>query len=251
MALTNPTRRAFFQRLAVSGCVLLPTADQDQIQYHGRADRIEVSRRKQKIQVVASEHPSGFAIDRFSHRLFVANEIDEYQDLPAGSVESYAIDPATGQIELRDRRRLSLSATGPKHLAISPDGRHLVVAAYSGGAYNVLPVQANGKIGEVKQVLKEIGSGPHPEKQATAHPHSVAFHPSGKLVVATDLGADRISLFSFESGRLRRIQQIKTPPGSGPADLRVSNQYVSVEYELQPFRRRYQFSSINGTPCLV
>ena len=130
MALSNPSRRAFFQQVAMSGCALLPTAGPGQIQYQGRANRIEVICGKKKIQVGPSAHPSGFAIDSYRQRLFVANDINEYQGLPAGSVESYAIDPATGQIELRDRRPLSLSATGPKHLAISPAGTHLVVAIF-------------------------------------------------------------------------------------------------------------------------
>jgi 6-phosphogluconolactonase len=259
MALMDTTRRAFFQRLAAASCAVLPAGKRfprtTPTFYEGRVDCIEVVRiesgRKRKIQVVPSTHPSGFAIDPFRHRLFVTNDIDEYEALPTGSIESYAIDPATGRIELRDRRALSLSATGPRHLDISPDGRHLVVAAYRGGAFNVLPVQADGKIGDVTQVLKEIGSGPDPALQATAHPHSVVFHPSGKLVVATDLGADRISLFSFESGRLSRLQQIETPPGSGPANLHISlsGEHVFVEQSCALFDAAIDSPQL--TPLLV
>ncbi len=144
---------------------------------------------------MASANPSFFALDSFRNRLFVVNDIDEYEGLPMGSVESYAVAPSAGRLQLIGRQPLSLSAIGPKHLAIAPDGRHIVVAIYGGGAYNVLPVQLDGKIGNVAQVLKEIGNGPYPKIQATAHPYSVAFHPSGKIVIATDFGAERIVLF--------------------------------------------------------
>jgi 6-phosphogluconolactonase (cycloisomerase 2 family) len=117
-------------------------------------------------------------------------------------------------MELISRQPLSLSATGPKHVAISPDGSWMVVAVYRGGAYNLLPVDREGRIGSVTQALKEIGSGPHPTKQATAHPHSVVFHPSGKFVIGTDFGCDRINVFAFQSGRLRRVQQMGASAGS-------------------------------------
>src|SRR5205823_7944684 len=117
------------------------------------------------------------------------------EGLPTGSVESYSIAPDTGLIQLISRQPLSLSATRPKRFAISPDGGYVVVAAYGGGAYNVLPVDGDGRIGSVRQVLKEIGNGPNRKRQATAHPHSVVIHPSGKFVIATDLGCDRINVF--------------------------------------------------------
>jgi 6-phosphogluconolactonase (cycloisomerase 2 family) len=95
----------------------------------------------------------------------------------------------------------------------------MVVAVYGGGAYNVLPVDGEGRIGRVSQAIKEIGRGVDWKLQAAAHPHSVVFHNSGKFVVGTDLGCDRINVFAFEDGRLRRIQRIATPPGSGPGKV--------------------------------
>jgi 6-phosphogluconolactonase (cycloisomerase 2 family) len=117
----------------------------------------------------------------------------------------------------------------------------MVVAVYGGGAYNVLPVDADGQIGRVTQVLKEIGCGRDLKMQATAHPHSVVFHSSGKLVVATDFGCDRINVFSFEGGQMTKTQQIAAPAGSGPAEVCLDERRLEalVEHSLGSFRSRY------------
>ncbi len=256
MLLSGVTRRGFLRRLAVGSCALLTAARRREIAYEGRADYIEVFRRegeqRRRIQRLASANPSFLTIDISRGCLFAVNEVDEYEGLPRGTVESYAICPSTGRIALMGRQPLSLSAIGPRHLAISPDGGYMVVAVFGGGAYNVLPVERDGEIGAVTQVLKEIGSGANPKEQASAHPHSVAFHPSGKFVIATDFGSDRISLFSFEGGRLGRVQHIATPPGSGPADLYISRsgRHVFVEHRLQRLSSCYEFDAGNGKPSL-
>jgi 6-phosphogluconolactonase (cycloisomerase 2 family) len=178
---------------------------------------------------------------------FAVNEISEYQGLPAGSVESWAIHPVTGLRTLISRQSLSLSATMPKSLALSPDRRHIVVAVYGGGCYNVLPVSTSGQIGPVTQVFKEIGSGPH-RKQSNAHPHSLLFHPSGQFLITTDLGADRISVFRFQEGRMTRVHQVKAPAGSGPAQLEMNpaGSKFLVHHHFTPLRRIYQFNQKTG-----
>jgi 6-phosphogluconolactonase (cycloisomerase 2 family) len=188
------------------------------------------------------------ALDEARHRLFVVNEIEEFEGLPTGSVESYAVSLKTGRIELLSRRGLSLSATRPKQLAVSPDGAFLVVAVYGGGAFNVLPILADGTFGPVTQVLKEIGCGPDPTEQKASHPYAVAFHPSGRFVFASDLGSDRLSVFSFDGGRLERLHERKTPAGSGPAEISLdSNGFeLSVEHRLKRFRSRYYFDAQSG-----
>ena len=189
---------------------------------------------------------SAFATPRPGPKLlFVVNEVAEYDGLPTGSVESYDI---SGPRKLINRRNLSLAATMPKSLALAPNGSFLVVAAYGGGIYNVMPVSAAGQIGEVSQVFKAIGSSVHPEHQTTSHPHSVAFHPSGKFLFATDLGADRITVFHVSNGRIIPASYVKAPPGSGPAKLRIdqSGSNVTVWHELKPSVAYYQFDTQSG-----
>jgi 6-phosphogluconolactonase (cycloisomerase 2 family) len=124
----------------------------------------------------------------------------------------------------------------------------MVVAAYGGGAYNVLPISPYGELGPVTQIIKEIGSSIHPLKQRTAHPHSLVFHPTGQFVISTDLGTDTINVFNFVSGRLTRLHQIRTPAGSGPAQLTINEAgtLVSVTHQITPFVASYRFHPDTG-----
>ena len=148
-------------------------------------------------QTIASSVPVAMAIN--DGNLYVANGISEYDSLPRGSVEAYAIDAVAGRLELKNRVPLSLSGTLPRDLAVAPDGRSIVVAVHGGGAYNLLPVLEDGSLGRVSWILKETGSGPH-ELQASAHPSAVLFDPVGRVLTA-DQGSDRLSVLSLEQRR--------------------------------------------------
>jgi 6-phosphogluconolactonase len=145
------------------------------------------------IQTIATAIPSALALHPNQNFLYATHAVDTYRGLPTGAVEAYTIDPHTGRITSLNQQPLSLSATIPSHLAVSPDGRHLAVAVYGGGAYNLLPITEDGSLQQVSGIFKETGSGPH-EHQNASHPHTVAFdatgHPSGNLLfVANELDA--------------------------------------------------------------
>lgn len=240
------SRRALLGQAIGCGAAVALAGKTPLFTYRTAGQWVEVLRRGVKVQAVASANPAYLQLDEARRRLFVVNEIDEYEGLPTGTVESYSIR-TSGLIELISRQALALSAVRPRHLAISPDGRFMVVAVYGGGAYNVLPIDGEGRIGRVSQVLKEIGRGADTVKQATAHPHSVVFDDSGRFVVGTDFGCDRINVFAFEQGRLRRIAQVATPAGSGPAEVRLTSRQASafevvVNHAMTNSRGRYRIS---------
>ena len=169
--------------------------------------------------VVASAAPSSLALDASERFLYAVNEVDEYEGLPSGTVEAYAIDAADGSLKLVNRQRLSLSATAPRHAAVSPDGRALVVAVHGGGAYNVLPLGKDGSVGAVSGILKETGSGPHDE-QGSAHPQMVVFDRAGR-VVSVDLGSDRLSVLKLDTARLTVAGKCAAQAGSGPRQIAI------------------------------
>jgi 6-phosphogluconolactonase (cycloisomerase 2 family) len=168
-----------------------------------------------KQQTMASAHPVAMAIG--DGNLYVANGVSEYGSLPRGSVEAYIIDAATGQLELKNREPLSLSGFLPRDLAVAPDGRCLVVAVHGGGAYNVLSVHEDGRLGRVTGILKETGSGPH-ALQVSAHPSAVMFDRAGRVLTA-DQGSDKLSVLSLANGGLAVACRREVTAGSGPSSM--------------------------------
>lgn len=169
-------------------------------------------------QIVASEAPVSLALHSSGRWLYVLNGVSEHQGLPCGSVETYTVDAKSGRLDLLGRRGLSLSATMPRHLTVSPDGLTVMVAVHGGGAYNLLPILADGSVGRVTGILKETGCGPVAEYQDAAHPQATLFDTTGRRVIATDLGGDRISVLSLEQG-LEVASRYEMPGGSGPRHL--------------------------------
>ncbi len=149
--------------------------------------------------------------------IYVANGVSEYGNLPRGSVEAYAIDAATGRLEFRNRVPLSLSGILPRDLAVAPDGRSVVVAVHGGGAYNVLSLHEDGRLGNVSGIFKETGSGPH-VLQSAAHPSAVIFDAAGRVLTA-DEGSDKLSVFSLSNGQLTPAGRREVPAGSGPRSI--------------------------------
>jgi len=196
-------------------------------------------------ELVPSANPVALAVS--AGHLYVANGIETYGSLPRGTVEAYAIDPASGQLTLKNRAELSLSGTMPRHLAVAPDGRSLVVAVGGGGAYNVLSIEADGRLGRVSGILKETGSGPQ-AAQAAAHPEMVLFDGAGRLLAA-DLGADRLSVLALSGGELAVAGRSATEAGSGPSRIALdpSGRRLYVAHALDGSVACFGYNRATGT----
>lgn len=201
-----------------------------------------------QVQAVPSANPSFLAVHPSQRFLYAINEIDTYQGLPTGTAEAYAIDERSGRLTLINRQPLSLSGVIPAHLAVSPDGRALVVALYGGGAYNVLPIGADGTLGKVSSIEKETGSGPDTERQESPHPHMVQFDASGQRVLATDLGSDRINVFTLADRKLALLGRTATQPGSGPRHLALhpSQRFLYLVNELDATVACFGYDAASG-----
>jgi 6-phosphogluconolactonase len=196
---------------------------------------------------VTSDHPSFLTLHPSGRFLYAINEVDRYESLPTGSVEAYAVDAQDGSLTLLNRQPLSLSATSPRHMAVSPDGRSLVVAVHGGGAYNVLPIDEDGRLGRVSGILKETGSGPDQEHQQAAHPQMVMFDRMGRLLGA-DMGSDRLSVFTLNDGRLSVEARSEARAGCGPRhiELHPNGNLLFVANGLDPSVSCYGYDQKNG-----
>jgi 6-phosphogluconolactonase (cycloisomerase 2 family) len=200
--------------------------------------------RRDKVRVLSthlSERPSAIVRHPFRSLLYVANNVSLYQHRPRGTVETFAFDPAMGRLELVGRRPLSLAATRPRSLAVSPDGRSLLVAAFDGGAYNVLQIDESGLPSAPSTILKQVGRGEHPAEQSSAHPSQVVFHPESGIAVAADYGADRLDILDSDCresgiGDMKIADRIPCIVGSGPSKIAMhpGGELFVVAHALRP-----------------
>ena len=197
-------------------------------------------------QQVASRAPAALLLSQ--QVLYVANQVGLHQGVPRGTIEAFRVEPGSGRLTFLGRTPLSLAATRPRHMALSPDGRLLAVAAYGGGIYNLLPVGKDGSLGNPCGIFKDAGCGPHRQLQTSAHPHTLLFDSSGKHLLCSDFGSDRISVFAVADGRLRRVSQVATAAGGGPSQFVLHPAgYLYVSHSLANTIACYQYDGSSGT----
>jgi 6-phosphogluconolactonase len=148
--------------------------------------------------------------------LYVVNELD------AGTVSAFAV---AEDVSLTPLAVQPTGGAAPCHLAVSADGRHLLVANYLSGSVSVHPLDADGVPGERSDLLAFEGQGPDPDRQEAPHAHMVAPDPNGPDVLIADLGSDRVWRARLDpvSGRLTLLgAAVVAAPGTGPRHLRHS-----------------------------
>jgi 6-phosphogluconolactonase len=139
-----------------------------------------------------------------------------------GPVVAFSLDAKTGKLEKLNEEKSG--GAGPCHVSISPDGKHAVVANYSGGSCAIFNVGTDGKLGE-RQFFQHEGSGPNKGRQEGPHGHCGMFTPDSKTALVADLGLDRVKVFTLDaSGKASNdpAKDIVTPPGSGPRHITIA-----------------------------
>ncbi len=174
--------------------------------------------------------PSCLAANPAGTRLYSANETDRVGEKKEGTVSAFAIDRASGKLELLNTVRSG--GAGPTYVSLHPGGKFLLVANYFGGAVAVLPILEDGKLGEPSDVKIDAGKiGPTRAKNAPpgsfaisghdrTHAHMIEADRAGKFVLHVDLGLDQIFVWKFDArkGTLAPAEtpSISLPPGDGP-----------------------------------
>lgn len=139
-------------------------------------------------------NPSFLALSRDGNFLYTVHG-DESE------VSAFKVDRSTGRLQFVNRQ--STQGKNPVHLAFDPTGRYLVISNHIGASLAVVPVNADGSLAPLSQLVRLEGPiGPHRVEQKQAKPHFNPFDPSGKFVAVPDKGLDRVFSFRFEGGRL-------------------------------------------------
>jgi 6-phosphogluconolactonase len=198
----------------------------------------------------ATPSPSFLALDPQRRFLFAANETGTFEGKRAGSVSSFAIDPASGKLKLLSQR--SSLGGDPCHLVVDREGRHVIVANYSGGSVAVLPVGPDGRLGEPTAFIQHAGKSVNPARQAGPHAHCVTLDPANRFAFVCDLGLDQVLTYRFDPqrGTLTPGDPAFTPikPGAGPRHMafRPDGKFAYVINEMDSSITSFSYDAEHG-----
>ena len=204
--------------------------------------------------VDAGANPSFLAIHPNGRVLYAVNELEKYNGRATGAVSSFTIAGDTGALT-----RLNEQPSGggaPCYLSVDRSGRAVLVANYAGGNVALLPIEPNGALAPA-HVVQHTGKGPNAERQEAPHAHCILPDPSNRFVLAADLGADRVFLYTLDlDGKsLRHIEEgdAVMRPGAGPRHIAFhpTLRLVFVANELDSTVATLRFDAERGTLSTV
>jgi len=142
---------------------------------------------------------------------------------------AFSVDPSTSALTHVNSVKCDLSGNSYISVVNGRNGGVALGAAYGGGGINVVKIGADGRLldAEPGASKQHAGGGSNVYQPATgneqeaAHPHCCVIDPSGKWALVSDLGQDKIYVYSIDiaEGRLAVEDTISTAPGAGPRHM--------------------------------
>ena len=200
--------------------------------------------------VAKTVNPSFITTDPGGRFLYAVNEVDTFQNKPAGAISVFAINRETGKLKLL--QQISSLGAAPAHMSLDRSGRYLMVANYNGGNVAVFPVHSDGKLGAQTAFIQDTGSSVNPDRQAAPHAHYIQATPDNRFVLAADLGIDQVLAYRFYSGTGSLTQTgsgpVRVNPGSGPRHIAFapSGNFIYVLNELSSTITGFSFNTETG-----
>ncbi|WP_164940479.1 lactonase family protein [Bradyrhizobium zhanjiangense] len=151
---------------------------------------------------------------------------------------SFAINPKTGQLSHIGNGPLADSMA---NIAIDRSGKFLFSASYGGNKVALNPLQANGVVGEPKQVIP-----------TGLNAHAVVSSPDNRFAFATNLGSDQVLSFAFDAttGTLTPSDPPahKLPEKSGPRHFvfHPGGKFVYLVHELNGDVAAFSYDAKSG-----
>ena len=202
--------------------------------------------------VLAAEtsNPSFLVVGTDGRRVFAVNELQRFNGQPTGAVSAFNVNASTGDLSLINQQ--PSGGTDPCFIEIDPAARHVLVANYTSGTVAVLSITADGRLHAASTIRVGSGSGPIASRQQGPHSHQVVFASSGRFVIWTDLGSDRVVVDRYDSaaGTLTPSESsgVQVTPGSGPRHLawHPSGRVVYLLSELSATVTQLKFDPATG-----
>jgi 6-phosphogluconolactonase len=205
--------------------------------------------------VDAGPNPSFLGTHPNGRCLYAVNELEQYNGRPTGAVSAFAIATDTGALTRLNEQPSDGGA--PCFVSVDRTGRVALIANYAGGSVALLPIEANGALAPVAQVVQHTGRGSNAERQATPHAHCVLADPSNRFALAADLGTDRVFVYrlNLDDKSLPHVEggDAVMRPGAGPRHIAFhpTLPLVFVANELDSTVATLRFDPGRGTLSLL
>lgn len=173
-----------------------------------------------------------------------------YAAITEGFVAAYAIDLASGK--LKELNRVGSKGVGPCYVRVDHSGRGVLVANFGSGTVAALPVRSDGSVGEATAAIQHKGSGPHPQRQASPHAHSINLSPDNRFAIAADLGIDQLLIYRFDPANGTLVANdppfAKVNRGAGPRHFAFhpSGRYAYVINEIDSTVTAFTYDRKSG-----
>ncbi len=202
---------------------------------------------------LAAETPSPtfLDIDSSGQRLCAINEINRFEDKPAGAASAFSINRETGKLTFLNQR--SSGGPGPCYVMLDRAGRNALVANYAGGSVAMLPMGSDGRLGEASAFIQHSGKSVNPDRQAGPHAHCMTLDPAEHFAFACDLGLDKVLIYRFDSTAGTLVPNdppsAQTRPGSGPRHIAFhpNGRFAYVIHELDSTIAVFKYDAARGS----
>ncbi|MEP7355729.1 MAG: lactonase family protein [Anaerolineales bacterium] len=172
--------------------------------------------------VAETANPAQISVSPNGKFLYAVNWQESSAAVSPG-ISAFAIDRKTGALTFLNKA--GSAGELPNQVVLSPTGDVAAVVNYKTGNMALLPVRANGSLGEPFAVSQSEGKPTSPRGDGP-HAHGVIFTLDGRWLFEAELGLDRVYSFRIDSGRraLTALDPayVALPVGSGPRRLQLS-----------------------------
>jgi len=173
-------------------------------------------------KVTGVNNPSYITVSTNRKFVYSVNEVGVER---TGSVSSFSFQPKSGELKLLNKQ--PSNGAGPCYILADKANKNVFVANYAGGSLSVLPIKADGTLGEPSQTIQDEGSSVDKDRQDKPHVHTAALSPDEQFLFYTDLGTDKLNVCAYDPLAVKPLAPATTPfvmvkPGNGPRHIAIA-----------------------------
>jgi len=169
---------------------------------------------------------------------------------PQGGVSSFTFNGNTGKMVLINKQ--PTQGADPCYILEDKEQRNIFIANYTSGSLAVFPVNKDGSIAPLSQLIQDSGSSVVKDRQQGPHVHNAILTNNEKYLLYTDLGTDKVNIMRYKASKNPPLTpadpaSVSVAPGNGPRHLVFSagDKYLYLIQEIGGFINTYSYDNGN------